>query len=75
MLAGQSFANTLISAIGHGGMGSVWLAHRNDGRFERKAAVKLLNVALKGARRRARLNHPHIAELLDARLDLWHRWG
>ena len=49
VLAGQSFGSyTLISAIGHGGMGSVWLARRNDGRFERKAAVKLLNVALMG---------------------------
>ena len=49
VLAGQSFGTyTVISAIGHGGMGSVWLARRNDGRFERKAAVKLLNVALMG---------------------------
>lgn len=77
VLVGQSFgAYTVISAIGHGGMGSVWLARRNDGRFERKAAVKLLNLALMGQggeerfRREGRilgqLNHPHIAELLDA---------
>ena len=77
MLAGQSFGTyTLISAIGHGGMGSVWLARRNDGRFERKAAVKLLNLALMGrggeerfkreGRILGQLNHPHIAELLDA---------
>jgi serine/threonine protein kinase len=77
VLAGQSFgAYTLISAIGHGGMGSVWLARRNDGRFERKAAVKLLNLALMGrggeerfkreGRILGQLNHPHIAELLDA---------
>jgi serine/threonine-protein kinase len=77
VLAGQSFgAYTLISAIGHGGMGSVWLARRNDGRFERKAAVKLLNLALMGqggeerfkreGRILGQLSHPHIAELLDA---------
>jgi len=77
VLAGQSFGTyTLISAIGHGGMGSVWLARRNDGRFERQAAVKLLNLALLGrggeerfkreGRILGQLNHPHIAELLDA---------
>lgn len=77
VLAGQSFGSyTLISAIGHGGMGSVWLGRRNDGRFERKAAVKLLNLALVGrggeerfkreGRILGQLNHPHIAELLDA---------
>ena len=69
---------TLDASIGHGGMGSVWLAHRSDGRFEGKAAVKLLNLALMGrdgARRfqregsiLARLSHPHIARLLDAGL-------
>jgi serine/threonine protein kinase/tetratricopeptide (TPR) repeat protein len=77
VLAGQSFGTyTVTSAIGHGGMGTVWLAQRNDGRFERKAAVKLLNLALMGrggeerfkreGRILGQLNHPHIAELLDA---------
>jgi eukaryotic-like serine/threonine-protein kinase len=76
-LAGQAFgAYTLISQIGHGGMGSVWLAERNDGRFERRVAVKVLNIALmgKGGEERfkregsilGRLTHPHIAELIDA---------
>ena len=76
-LEGQSVgAYTLVSAIGHGGMGSVWLARRNDGRFERKAAVKFLNLALVGqggeerfkreGRILGQLNHPNIAELLDA---------
>src|SRR2546425_360951 len=42
-LAGQNLgAYTLVSQIGQGGMGSVWLAERNDGRFERQVAVKLL---------------------------------
>ena len=38
----------LISQIGQGGMGSVWLAERSDGRFERQVAVKFLSVALAG---------------------------
>ena len=76
-LAGQTFgAYTLEEPLGHGGMGSVWLAHRSDGRFEGKVAVKLLNAALVGraAEQRfrregdvlARLAHPHITRLLDA---------
>jgi serine/threonine-protein kinase len=66
----------LISQIGHGGMSSVWLAERVDGRFERKVAVKFLNIALMGkvgAERFKRegkilglLIHPQIAELIDA---------
>ena len=66
----------LISQIGQGGMGSVWLAERNDGRFERRVAVKFLNIALIGkdgeerfereGRILALLVHPHIAELIDA---------
>jgi serine/threonine protein kinase/tetratricopeptide (TPR) repeat protein len=76
-LAGQKVgAYTLTSSIGQGGMGSVWLAERSDGRFERKAAVKFLNTALIGRdgeerfkREGAilgRFSQPNIAELLDA---------
>ena len=76
-LAGQTLgAYTLESAIGHGGMGSVWLARRSDGRFEGKVAVKLLNIALVGhggeerfrreGRLLARLTHSNIARILDA---------
>jgi len=75
-MAGQSLgAYRLVRPIGHGGMGTVWLAERCDGRFERKAAVKFLSTALIGAgegrfRREGailgRLSHPNIAELLDA---------
>ena len=36
-------AYTLVGPIGRGGMSSVWLASRSDGRFEGRAAVKLLN--------------------------------
>jgi serine/threonine protein kinase/Tfp pilus assembly protein PilF len=76
-LAGQTVGvYTLVSQIGQGGMGSVWLAERNDGRFERHVAVKFLNIALMGMggeerfKREGtilgRLVHPHIAELIDA---------
>ena len=76
-LAGQAIgAYTLVSLIGQGGMGTVWLARRSDGRFQREAAVKLLNASLVGRageerfRREgsilARLAHPHIARLVDA---------
>jgi serine/threonine protein kinase len=48
-MAGQAVgAYTLRSQIGQGGMGSVWLAERNDGRFQGEAAVKLLNASLVG---------------------------
>ncbi len=76
-LAGQIFgAYTLERLLGRGGMGSVWLAHRSDGRFEGKVAIKLLNASLVGhgaeARFRregtilARLAHPNITRLIDA---------
>ncbi len=76
-LAGQTIgAYKLISLIGHGGMGSVWLAERSDGRFERRSALKFLNFALvgRGGEERfkregtilGRLSHPNIAELVDA---------
>jgi serine/threonine-protein kinase len=67
---------TLISALGRGGMGSVWLAERSDGRFERRVAVKFLHfsVAAHGGVERfkregrilGQLSHPNIAELIDA---------
>jgi eukaryotic-like serine/threonine-protein kinase len=74
---GQVFgAYALVEPLGAGGMGSVWLARRNDGHFEGTVAVKLLSAALLGAagasrfRREgtilARLKHPHIAQLIDA---------
>src|ERR1700758_1043921 len=36
----------LISRIGEGGMGNVWLAERIDGRFDRQVAVKFLHFAV-----------------------------
>jgi len=76
-LIGQTVgAYTLESPIGHGGMGTVWLARRSDGRFESRAAVKFLNVAFLGGAGEerfkregsflARLSHPNIAHLIDA---------
>jgi tetratricopeptide (TPR) repeat protein len=69
-------AYRLHTAIGEGGMGSVWLAERADGRFEGRAAVKLLNAGLIGrageerfareARILAQLTDPGIAHLVDA---------
>ncbi len=81
-LAGQTVgAYTLIEPLGQGGMGTVWLARRSDGRFEGRAAVKLLNASLVGRageerfRREgsilARLAHPHVARLLDAGVSGW----
>ncbi len=76
-LAGLSIgAYVLTEPLGHGGMGSVWLARRNDGRYEGYAAIKLLNLSLVGRssaerfRREgtilASLRHPNIAQLIDA---------
>ena len=76
-LAGQAIGSYVLDRpIGQGGMGSVWLAHRSDGRFEGMVAFKFLNLALVGERGGvrfqregeilARLAHPHIARLLDA---------
>jgi hypothetical protein len=69
-------AYTIVSLIGRGGMGEVWLAQRSDGRFEGKFALKFLETysaspaALDRFRREgrllARLAHPHIARLIDA---------
>lgn len=68
-------AYRLLTPIGFGGMGTVWLAERSDGRFAREVAVKFPNFAFAGHgeerfRREgsivARLAHPRIAQLLDA---------
>lgn len=73
---GQVGPYALVRPLGHGGMGTVWLGRRNDGRYEGEVAVKLLSGALlhpAGAERfrreadaLARLTHPNIARLLDA---------
>jgi eukaryotic-like serine/threonine-protein kinase len=76
-LAGRRIgAYTLERPIGQGGMGTVWLARRSDGRYDGWVAIKLLNLALLDAQggerfRRegtalASLAHPNIARLSDA---------
>ena len=67
-------AYRLVSPIGQGGMGIVWLAERCDGQFEARAAVKLLAIRFGRSEARfhreanivARLTHPSIAHLIDA---------
>src|SRR5262245_58584662 len=66
----------VLSLLGQGGMGSVWLAERADGLFVRQVALKLVHPVLMGrrvterfAREReilAGLSHPNIARLFDA---------
>ena len=68
----------LDEEIGRGGMSRVFRAVRTDGGFEQVVAVKLLRIGLdtEAARRRfrleqqvlAKLQHPHIAALLDGGL-------
>jgi serine/threonine protein kinase/tetratricopeptide (TPR) repeat protein len=75
-LAGETVgAYRVLSPIGEGGMGTVWLAERSDGRFDRRAAVKFVNLALAGHGEErfkregqilARVAHPNIAQLVDA---------
>lgn len=61
--------------IAGGGMGAVFRAHRADGQYEAAAALKLIHAGHTDAARAqrfrderqllARLDHPHIARLLD----------
>ena len=66
----------ITAPLGRGGMGEVWLAQRDDGAYEGRAAVKVLRTGLDSQRvldrfaleqrALARLDHPNIARLLDA---------
>ncbi len=68
----------VLRALGVGGMGEVWLAQRNDGGFEQRAAVKRLAYPTPGLLQRfrrerqilARLEHPNIARLIDGGVDV-----
>ncbi len=60
--------------VAEGGMGQVWRGSRADGEFEQHVAIKFPIIARSGPMRArfeserqvlARLNHPHIARLLD----------
>ena len=74
---GQRLGAWMIDGLlGRGGMGEVWSAHRADGAYDGRAAIKVLHTGLDSRRvlarfgqeqqALARLNHPHIAHLLDA---------
>jgi serine/threonine protein kinase/tetratricopeptide (TPR) repeat protein len=68
----------VLRELGHGGMGAVYLAERADGQFDQRLALKLIrrgmaadDVLRRFLRERqilARLEHPHIARLLDGGL-------
>jgi serine/threonine-protein kinase len=68
----------IVEPLGQGGMGAVFLAERADGQFEQQVALKLIRggAASEQIVRRfqserqilARLQHPHIARLLDGGL-------
>jgi serine/threonine-protein kinase len=69
----------LLRLLGEGGMGAVWLAERADGTLKRKVALKLprlawsQDLASRMARERdilAPLEHPNIARLYDAGVDV-----
>ena len=66
----------IVRELGHGGMGSVYLAQRVDGHFEQQVAVKILKAGIDSneLQRRfrsegqilAQLDHPNMTRLLDA---------
>ncbi len=72
-------AYVIVREIGQGGMGTVYLAARADGYFEKQVAIKLLKRGIDNEEvlRRFRserevlacLDHPNIARLIDAGHD------
>jgi tetratricopeptide (TPR) repeat protein len=66
----------ILSEIGHGGMGTVYRAERDDGRFAQRVAIKVISGGLntpdfverfqREYRILASLEHPNVARLLDA---------
>jgi non-specific serine/threonine protein kinase/serine/threonine-protein kinase len=71
-------AYRILAAIGQGGMGEVYLAERADDQFSKRVAIKVIRheIASGELLRRfrherqmlARLEHPHIARLIDGGL-------
>ncbi|MEO1367734.1 MAG: serine/threonine-protein kinase, partial [Acidobacteriota bacterium] len=65
----------VLREVGRGGMGTVYLAERDDGHYRQRVAVKVLRRGPESAEMRlhlkrerqilAALDHPHIAKLLD----------
>jgi tetratricopeptide (TPR) repeat protein len=74
-LGSRMGAYQLEKLLGRGGMGAVYLAHRADGEFSQKVAIKIIGLPfeLDVLRERFRqerqilagLNHPNITRLLD----------
>ena len=72
---------TVDHLLGRGGMSSVYLAHRNDGKFEQQVALKFLSSLLTynksgqilnfEAQALSKLNHPNIAKIhgLEASIE------
>lgn len=67
-------AYRLLKPLGTGGMGHVYLAERADGSFKKQVAIKMSQFQVKASMIKrfenerqilAKLNHPHIAQLLD----------
>ena len=64
----------VVDVIGHGGMGTVYLAERDDGQYEQTVALKLIRGTTPHGSTRftaesyilARLSHPNIARVIDA---------
>jgi len=66
----------ILSVLGRGGMGVVYRAERDDGKFEQRVAIKVVSTGLNTPafvqrfqqeyRILANLEHPNIARLLDA---------
>ena len=66
----------IVERLGVGGMGEVWLAERADGAYNGQAAIKVLRRGMDSSQvlqrfaqeqqALARLQHPHIAQLIDA---------
>ncbi|MGE0814100.1 MAG: tetratricopeptide repeat protein [Vicinamibacterales bacterium] len=65
----------VVDVLGHGGMGTVYLAERADGQYRQRVALKLVPGAAAGPQSSrfavelealARLTHPNIAHLIDA---------
>ncbi len=65
---------TIKKKIGSGGMGTVFLAERNDGVFEHKVAIKVSHSHMSDENKQkfinerqilAKLNHPNIAQIID----------
>ncbi len=76
-VVGRTVGSYIIDAeVGRGGMGSVWRAHRADGRFQATVAIKFVQALWQGGIGEQRfrtegqllgqLKHPNIARLIDA---------